>query len=108
MILRVNPENLCDNHLRDQHRQIHIVWPELQKPERKRSDLEGVKLYAGQTRALYRRHQRIVSEMLRRDMSHNSELQHDRLVGTLEEPERKSALSEEIEMLREKQCDCFR
>lgn len=105
----LEPELLCRQHLLGEHRELHGLWNVLtlhggtggyaRHPETLR--------WAGRTRALYLRHERLVAEMRRRGYAHRSELDERHASGArrqtvlLDSPEVQRAL------LTAKACDCL-
>ncbi len=68
------PRLLCRGHLLGEHRELHAVWTILTRGKRGYARHPETLRWAGKTRALYRRHQALVREMLRRAYRHASPL----------------------------------
>ena len=105
----VEPELLCRQHLLGEHRELHGLWNILtahggtggysRHPETLR--------WVGRTRALYRRHERLVAEMRRRGYDHRSELDGRLATGAARQPVLLQSRSEQRTMLAAKPCPCL-
>jgi hypothetical protein len=104
----VPPQQLCRQHLLGEHRELHGLWNILvvhggtggysRHPETRR--------WVGKTRALFERHQHLVSEMERRGYRHQSPLDGAAATGSRVQRDFIDSLEEQERLLSEKPCDC--
>lgn len=102
----VAPETLCRNHLLGEHRELHGLWNILTR------DLQGYRAHPetrrweGKLTALYRRHEALVEEMLRRGYRHASPLDPAAASGSAVQDEFVDPPERQREILRAKPCAC--
>lgn len=104
----VDPRILCRQHLLAEHRELHGLWNILTKhggvggyshhPETLR--------WVGKEKALYRRHEALVTEFRRRGYHHHTPLDKKLAVGSAIQRAYVNTPDEQMEILRNKPCDC--
>ncbi len=104
----VSPSLLCRQHLLGEHRELHGLWNILTKhggtggysnhPETKR--------WVGKLKALYLRHEVLVTEMTKRGYNHKTPLDKRLATGKAKQDVFIDSLSQQKKLLREKPCDC--
>jgi len=104
----LNPSVLCRQHLLGEHRELHGLWNILKDGKKGYSQHPETKRWVGRPCHLVMRHEALVEEMKRRGWNHKSPLEcipdYD---YTMESPPTLlHTIEEQIEILREKGCDC--
>lgn len=104
----VPPRELCRQHLLGEHRELHGLWNILvvhggaggysRHPETLR--------WVGKTRALFERHERLVSEMERRGYRHASPLDEAAASGSDTQDAFIDPIDEQRRLLAAKPCAC--
>lgn len=104
----IEPHELCRQHLLGEHRELHGLWNILIKqgvvggysrhPETLR--------WVGKTKALYLRHEALVTEMERRNYNHASPLDKRLASGKSIQDSFLNTIAEQREVLKAKLCDC--
>jgi hypothetical protein len=103
----IPPEKLCRNHLLGEHSELHAVWVILAQGQRGGyANHPEVKRWRGKLKALYRKHQEIVAEMLARGYQHNSTLDPQLATGSGTQDAFLDSPEEQVRILRDKGCDC--
>lgn len=105
----IEPRYLCRKHLLAEHRELHGLWNILTKhggrggyahhPETLR--------WVGKLRALYLRHEALVAEFAKRGYNHQTPLDKALAVGKGVQEDFINPPKEQIEILRNKPCECF-
>ena len=105
----IEPKYLCRKHLLAEHRELHGLWNILtihagkggysRHPETLR--------WIGKTLALYNRHELLVKEFSRRGYKHHSPLLKEYATGKNYQDFYINTISEQKELLKDKQCDCL-
>lgn len=103
----IDPSRLCRQHLLGEHRELHGCWNILTQNKTGYSKHPETKRWVGRLPALRLRHEALVAEMQRRGYNHKSPLVsevepsgldiQDQFVDTPED---------QIELLRQKGCEC--
>lgn len=106
----VEPRKLCRKHLLGEHRELHGLWNILtvhngqggyaNHPETKR--------WVGKLKALYLRHEKLVSEMESRGYKHRSPLDKNKATGSSRQTQYIDSIQEQMKLLENKPCDCLR
>jgi hypothetical protein len=105
----VPPKELCRKHLLGEHRELHGLWNILTKHG-------GVGGYArhpetlrwvGKSKALYLRHEALVTEFGNRGYKHHTPLDKALARGKANQDDFINTLSEQRAILKEKDCECF-
>lgn len=102
----LSPLLLCRSHLLGEHRELHAVWSILTRRKRGYSRHPETLRWAGKTRALFRRHQALVEEMLRRGYRHASPLDRRLAKGPLVQRAFVDSPRAQRRRLRAKGCAC--
>lgn len=106
----LSPAVLCRNHLLGEHRELHALWSVLMEDQ----DSGGYNRHPetcrwrGKRKALYDRHKQLVKEMQNRGYNHNSPLEESDATGQAEQTEFVDVPEAQKQMLRQKDCPCFR
>jgi hypothetical protein len=102
------PERLCRQHLLGEHRELHALWAVLHK----KSGSSGYQnhpetlRWKGKLKALFLRHEALVSEMGRRGYSHRSPLPRDQATGRDSQDVFLQSPREQLILLKKKGCSC--
>ncbi len=102
----IEPEKLCRQHLLGEHRELHAIWSILTEDKRGYRNHPEVKRWVGKLKALYLRHESLVEEMLKRGYRHRSPLDKDLAVGKGIQDVYVDTVSEQLDILKKKSCDC--
>ena len=102
----IQTSKLCRNHLLGEHRELHALWSILTQGRKGYANHPETRRWRGKLRALYLRHEELVSEMHRRGYRHNSPLDTGLAVGEDKQTELVDSIQEQIQALREKGCGC--
>lgn len=102
----ISPKKLCRGHLLGEHREIHAIWTVITKQKKGYSKHPETKRWKGKLSALYQRHEELVIEMKIRGYSHNSPLEKRLARGRIVQKEFVNTISEQIEILKQKNCKC--
>ncbi len=102
----LEPEKLCRQHLLGEHRELHAIWCIITEDKKGYRNHPEVKRWEEKLCALYHRHEQLMDEMLKRRYRHNSPLDVELAVGKKVQDEYVDAISEQLEILKEKCCDC--
>jgi len=102
----VPPRRLCSRHLLGEHRELHGLWNVLTLDKRGYSRHPETRRWAGKLAALYARHEALVAEMGRRGFVHSSPLDPSLATGAAEQTEHVDPPERQLELLRQKPCDC--
>ena len=102
----VPPERLCRNHLLGEHSELHGIWTILTEGRRGYANHPEVIRWRGKLKALYKKHQEIADEMLKRGYQHNSPLEPTLATGIGYQDEYVDSLEEQVRILTDKGCDC--
>jgi len=102
----IPPEKLCRNHLLGEHSELHGIWSILTQGKKGYANHPEVVRWRGKLKALYRKHEEIVDEMLRRGYQHNSPLDPRLATGAAEQDTFVDSPEEQARILRAKDCGC--
>jgi hypothetical protein len=102
----IEPSKLCRNHLLGEHRELHAIWSVLTKHKKGYSRHPETLRWKGKLKALYLRHQALVSEMVSRGYRHNSPLDARLARGGSRQDIYVDPPARQIAILREKKCSC--
>lgn len=100
------PKTLCRQHLLGEHRELHAIWNVLTLGKKGYSKHPETIRWKGKLKALYLRHQSLVTEMAQRGYRHNSPLDKSKAIGKSVQNLYIDAPQEQIEILKSKGCDC--
>ena len=77
----IAPKVLCRQHLLGEHREIHAIWSIITKNKKGYINHPETIRWKGKLKALYKRHEDIVKEMINRGYNHNSPLDKKLAIG---------------------------
>jgi len=100
------PQRLCRNHLLGEHRELHAIWSILTKHKKGYSHHPEVLRWNGRLKALYLRHQKLVSEMGKRGYRHNSPLDKKLATGLAKQDIHVNSYEDQLRNLSKKKCGC--
>ncbi|MDA8432778.1 MAG: pyrimidine dimer DNA glycosylase/endonuclease V [Nitrospiraceae bacterium] len=102
----LSPERLCRSHLLGEHRELHAIWSILTNNRKGYSGHPEVLRWKGKLKALFLRHEDLVSEMLRRGYRHESPLDSALARGASVQTVYVDFPEDQILRLRSKRCEC--
>jgi hypothetical protein len=104
----VPPKCLCWQHLLGEHRELHGLWNILTKHGGKGgySQHPETKRWVGRVRALYVRHESLVREMEKRGYKHKTPLDKRLAKGKSKQDRFIDTPKRQLEILKEKPCEC--
>jgi len=100
------PDILCRQHLLGEHRELHAIWTVITKKKKGYSRHPETLRWVGKTLALYRRHDRLVKEMIRRGYHHHSPLDKRLATGYSRQNNFVDSPERQRKILKSKKCDC--
>jgi hypothetical protein len=100
----IPPNRLCSKHLLGEHTELHAIWNILTQGKKGYSSHPETKRW--KLRALFHVHEEIVREMLARGYNHKSPLDKTPATGSRIQTVLIDPMERQIEILREKGCDC--
>jgi len=105
----VSPKCLCGKHLLAEHRELHGLWNILTKHRGKGgySRHPETLRWVGKTKALYARHEALISEFEKRGYKHQTPLNKRLSRGDKTQKVFINTIKEQKIILRNKPCDCF-
>ncbi len=106
----IQPKYLCHKHLVAEHRELHGLWNILTKHGGKGgySRHPETLRWIGKTKALYLRHEALVSEFTKRGYRHQTPLDKVLATGSKIQNIFINTLVEQKILLKNKNCDCFK
>lgn len=106
----IKPKYLCHKHLLAEHRELHGLWNILTKHGGKGgySRHPETLRWVGKTKALYLRHEELVSEFNRRGYNHRTPLEKKLATGSKIQNVFINTIAEQKILLKNKKCDCFK
>ena len=102
----ISPIRLCRKHLLGEHREIHAIFSIIYYGKKGYSHHPETLRWVGKLKALRKRHEATVKEMLRRGYKHHSPLPRVNDYG--EQYEYVNSIYEQFEILMTKECECPR
>ena len=99
-------DKLCRNHLLGEHRELHAIWAILTEGKKGYEKHPETLRWKGKLKALYLRHEALVTELIRRGYNHNSPLCFDLATGDAGQNKYVHSRREQIKILRKKGCAC--
>jgi len=102
----ISPRKLCRNHLLREHRELHAIFSILANHKSGYVHHPETLRWKGKLKALYLRHERLVTEMKRRGYNHNSPLDARQARGRAVQTEYVDPIREQIRILKAKGCNC--
>lgn len=98
--------NLCREHLLGEHRELHAIWSVLVSGKQGYARHPETLRWRGKLKALYRRHEALVSEMRARGYRHRSPLPKRLATGRTRQASFVDSLDVQVRMLKRKRCRC--
>jgi len=102
----LEPERLCRQHLLGEHRELHALWSILTNGKQGFSRHPETARWRGKLKSLYRRHENLVAEMVRRGYRHASPLSAAAATVLAVQEEYKDTPAEQARILRDRGCGC--
>ncbi|HEU4683759.1 MAG TPA: pyrimidine dimer DNA glycosylase/endonuclease V [Nitrospira sp.] len=102
----LSPQKLCRRHLLSEHRELHAIWSVLVNGKKGYARHPETLRWKGKLKALYGRHEALVSEMTARGYRHHSPLPKNRATGGARQRVLLDRLDQQVSMLRQKRCEC--
>ena len=102
----VAPERLCRQHLLGEHRELHAIWAILTEKKKGYAHHPETRRWEGKLKALYLRHNALVTEMTRRGYQHHSPLLKALATGDGVQREHVDSRQDQIRILQGKACGC--
>lgn len=102
----IEPTNFCHNHLLGEHREIHAIWSILTSEKRGYRRHPETQRWVGKLAALKKRHDLVVSEMVRRGYNHFSDLDEKLATGNINQDVYIDSPDRQTQILNEKNCPC--
>ena len=102
----ISPKKLCRNHLLGEHRELHAIWSVLVNGKKGYARHPETLRWKGKLKALYGRHEALVSEMAARGYRHLSPLAKRQATGSAKQTIYVDRLRKQLVILRNKHCQC--
>ena len=102
----IPPEKLCRNHLLGEHSELHGIWSILTRGKKGYANHPEVVRWRGKLKALYKKHEEIVDEMVARGYQHNSPLEPTLATGEGHQDVFVDSPEEQVRILKDKGCGC--
>ena len=102
----ISPSKLCKNHLLGEHRELHAMWIVITENKKGYSKHPETMRWKGKLKAMYYRHEELVKEMHVRGYNHKSPLDKRKATGKSKQDVFVDIPSKQIQILKEKRCDC--
>ncbi len=102
----LSPTRLCRNHLLAEHRELHAIWSIIVNRKKGYSQHPETRRWYGKLKALYRRHELLVSEMKKRGYRHDSPLAKGLAEGVGRQNVLIDSLEKQRQLLKDKGCSC--
>jgi hypothetical protein len=104
----VKPSELCRKHLLGEHRELHAIWSVIANGKKGYSKHPETLRWVGKLKALQNRHEALTKEMEKRNYKHFSPLDEKQATGSDKQTEFVNSIEEQIEILKNKECACFK
>ena len=102
----IAPKKLCRAHFLGEHRELHALWSILINQKKGYAHHPETLRWKGKLKALYLRHEKLVSEMKRRGYKHRSSLNQRLARGSARQWRYVNTTEEQKQILRKKGCSC--
>jgi len=99
-------EKLCRNHLLGEHRELHAMWVVITQNKKGYSKHPETIRWIGKLKAMYLRHGEQVKEMGCRGYNHQSPLDIKNATGKSKQDVFVDIPSIQIQILKQKECQC--
>ena len=103
----ISPKKLCRNHLLGEHRELHAMWTVITEEKKGYSKHPETLRWVGKLNAMYSRHEDLVEEMINRGYKHKSPLDKRMAVGKTRQDVFIDFPSRQIQILKQKGCNCI-
>ncbi|CAN5198923.1 pyrimidine dimer DNA glycosylase/endonuclease V [soil metagenome] len=100
------PSVLCRQHLLGEHRELHALWTVIAQGKSGYSQHPETKRWVGKLKALYNRHEELVQGMESRGYHHKTPLDASLATGLEKQNLFIHTLEQQMEILRQKGCNC--
>jgi hypothetical protein len=102
----ISPKRLCRNHLLGEHRELHAIWSVLVNGKKGYARHPETLRWKGKLKALFGRHEALVSEMMVRGYRHRSPLSKRQARGSAAQRMFVDTPQAQIRILQGKRCLC--
>ena len=102
----ISPKKLCRAHLLGEHRELHAIWSVIVNGKKGYARHPETLRWRGKLKALYGRHETLVSEMTARGYRHRSPLSKRQATGSATQMIYVDRPRKQIVILRNKRCQC--
>ncbi|MDD5209812.1 MAG: pyrimidine dimer DNA glycosylase/endonuclease V [Elusimicrobiales bacterium] len=102
----LEPALLCRSHLLGEHRELHCIWTVITQGKKGYSRHPETLRWVGRLKALYLRHEKLVSEMESRGYNHKSPLDKKIALGSSIQDQYIDSPRRQLKLLAGKNCDC--
>ena len=102
----IAPSKLCRSHLLGEHRELHAMWVVITENRKGYSLHPETLRWKDKLKAMYLRHEQLVDEMTKRGYNHHSPLDKRKATGNSVQDVFVDAPSKQVQILREKGCNC--
>ncbi len=102
----ISPSRLCRNHLLGEHRELHAMWVVITQNKKGYSSHPETLRWRGKLQAMFLRHEKLASEMIKRGYNHKSPLDKRKAVGSAKQNEYVDSIEKQIQIIKKKGCSC--
>src|SRR5262245_12382888 len=102
----ISPKRLCRNHLLGEHRELHAIWSVLVNGKKGYARHPETLRWRGKLKALYGRHEALVSEMVVRGYRHRSPLSKRKARGSAIQRMFIDSPQDQVSILKNKRGQC--
>ena len=102
----ISPKKLCRNHLLGEHRELHAIWSVLVNGKKGYARHPETLRWKGKLKALYGRHESLVSEMTARGYRRGSPLAKSQATGGARQQMFVDRPEDQVRILQKKRCQC--
>jgi len=102
----ISPKKLCRDHLLGEHRELHAIWSVLVNGKKGYAQHPETLRWKGRLKALYDRHELLISEMVARGYRHHSPLARRDATGSARQTVYVDRPRQQVVILRNKGCQC--
>jgi len=106
----IEPRYLCQKHLVAEHRELHGLWNILTKHNNQGGYAHHPETlrWIGKEKALYKRHDELIKEFTKRGYKHHTPLDKSLAKGKNIQDTFINTISEQKNILKKKNCKCFK
>lgn len=102
----ISPSKLCRQHLLGEHRELHAIWSIIVYSKKGYSHHPEVLRWKGKLKALYKRHDALCKELIKRGYCHKSPLSKLEAKGKASQDKLIDSLKRQKHILKNKKCKC--